>query len=200
LRWWKINWDFAVEKAQCQSGLEMIVKDHTGSVIAAKSLSRSGILDPTVGEALASLHAVRLGQELGGSAIILEGDAKQVVEAINSDVSNVSRFGHLVEDIRLTLKSFPRWRCVFANRNANVAAQQDNLARGATRFIIDRDWKGVTRIVSVDGKIFSASRLIYESHNCFKKLKNCSKMVQLFFPKNCEKFVGENILILQLLL
>jgi hypothetical protein len=123
------------------------VKDHTGSVIAAKSLSRSGILDPTVGEALASLHAVRLGQELGGSAIILEGDAKQVVEAINSDVSNVSRFGHLVEDIRLNLKSFPRWRCVFANRNANFAAH--NLARGATRFIIDRDWKGVTRIVYV---------------------------------------------------
>jgi hypothetical protein len=89
------------------------VRDRTGSVIAAKSLSRSGILDPTVGEALASLHAVRLGQELGGSAIILEGDAKQVVEAINFDVSNVTRFGHLVRGYPPNFEIVPSWAVCF---------------------------------------------------------------------------------------
>ncbi|XP_059450979.1 uncharacterized protein LOC132181760 [Corylus avellana] len=112
-----------------------VSKDHTRTVIAAKCLTRIGNLDPTAAEALASLYAVRWCQELGRRAIILEGDAKQVVEAINSDVNNGSRFGHIVEDIRQTLKTFPRWRCAFANRNANAAAH--GLAKGATKLVMD---------------------------------------------------------------
>lgn len=143
LGWWKINWDFAIDKAQCRTGMGMLVRDHTGTIIAAKCLSRAGNLDPTAGEALASLHAIRWCQELGRQAIILEGDAKQVVDAINSDVNNGSRLGHIVEDIRQFLKTFLRWHCAFVNRNANTAAHR--LAKGATKLVMDREWKGETQ-------------------------------------------------------
>ncbi|XP_059454987.1 uncharacterized protein LOC132185199 [Corylus avellana] len=142
LGWWKINWDFAIDKSQCQTGMGMLVRDHTGMVISAKCLTRTGNLDPTVGDALASLYAIHWCQDLGGRAIILEGDAKQVVEAINFDVNNESRYGHIVEDIRQTLQTFSRWRCAFVNRNANIAAH--GLAKGATKLVMDREWKGET--------------------------------------------------------
>ena len=46
---------------------------------------RNGRTDPTAGEALTSLYAVKMCKELGGQAIILEGDAKNVVDMINSE-------------------------------------------------------------------------------------------------------------------
>lgn len=60
---WKINWDFAIDKAQCRTGMGMVVRDHTGTVIAAKCLTRIGNLDSIAWEALASLYAVRWCQD-----------------------------------------------------------------------------------------------------------------------------------------
>jgi hypothetical protein len=45
--------------------------------------------------------------------VILEGNAKLVVEAINDNCSNWSSIGHLVEDnTRSIMQSFVNWKCV----------------------------------------------------------------------------------------
>lgn len=68
--------------------------------VAARVVLRNGCVDPTVGEALASLHTVQFCQELGLSCIILEGDAQLIVIGINSSSRNWSKFGHVLEEIR----------------------------------------------------------------------------------------------------
>ena len=93
-------------------------------------------LKRTTSKALASFHAVILCRDLGIQQLFLEGDAKLVVDAINSNTSTWSHFGHIVEDTRGVLQTFPRWRCGFIHREANEVAHQ--LARVAFTNISDR--------------------------------------------------------------
>jgi ribonuclease HI len=51
-----------------------------------------------MGEATALFYAASLCRELGIHEVVFEGDAKQVVDAVNSNMSRWSRFGHLIED------------------------------------------------------------------------------------------------------
>jgi hypothetical protein len=50
-------------------------------------------------------------QSLGLHKIVLEEDAKVVLEALGKKAINSSRYGHLVEDIWVILNSFPHWQC-----------------------------------------------------------------------------------------
>ncbi|XP_059436227.1 uncharacterized protein LOC132169166 [Corylus avellana] len=138
----KINWDVAIDKLHERMGIGVVIRGENGQVIAAMSKTTLGLLEPTMGEALAAYHAVCLGRNLGMQNIYLEGDAKQVVEAINSQTSTWSRFGHLIDDTRGILRSFSSWRCNFVYRNANEAAHR--LAKAAITDISDRIWRDTT--------------------------------------------------------
>ena len=69
----------------------------------------------------------------------LEGNAKQVVEAVNSTDCTWSRLGHHLVDTCWILYKFSRWRYGFVNWEANYTAQQ--LAKTATKDIIDSIWR-----------------------------------------------------------
>ncbi len=69
-----------------------------GHVLAAKSFTIVGPLEPIVAEALAALHAVEFNRDLRLRRIILEGDTLQVVNAMKSTSHNWSKYGQLVED------------------------------------------------------------------------------------------------------
>jgi ribonuclease HI len=104
--WWKANWDVAIDKISGRIGVGVVVRDDQGQMVIARSLTRMGRLDPTTSEALASYFAARLCKENGGTSLILEGDAKLVVDALNSNNCNWSRFGHIVNDTRRILHTF----------------------------------------------------------------------------------------------
>jgi hypothetical protein len=97
---------------------------------------RQGLFEPVMGEAIASYEATRICKELSIPKGWLEGDAKIIVDALNSDERILSRYGHLVEDTRSILQSFPSWKCDFVHREANEAAHR--LAKAATTYISDR--------------------------------------------------------------
>ena len=137
LQWWKANWDYVVDKAFNRMGMGIVIHDHCGEVVAARSIMINGRTDPMAREALTSLYAVKMCKELGGQAIILEGDAKNVVDVINSEDKCGNHFGHLVEDARQILKTIPHWRCEYVNQTGNEAAHA--LAKRATKFVIDKD-------------------------------------------------------------
>ena len=99
-------------------GIGVVIREEKGRVVAAMSKTRQGILEPSTGEAFGAFHAARLITELGLQNLILEGDAKQIVEAISSHTSTWSRYGHLVDDTKRLLCSLPRWKCVFTHRNS----------------------------------------------------------------------------------
>ncbi|XP_059436709.1 uncharacterized protein LOC132169743 [Corylus avellana] len=136
--WCKVNWDVGFAKSSDIMGLGIIVRDSRSNVLATRSLTRKVLLEPIMGEVLASYYAALLCKELALTYVILEGDAKQVVDAIVSKGNCWSRFGHLVEDTRTVLLAFTEWKCVHINRTANNVVHK--LAKMATSDIIDRTW------------------------------------------------------------
>jgi ribonuclease HI len=140
--WVKANWDVAVDKSSGMVGIGVVIREDQGRVIAAMSKHRRGALEATTGEALAAFHAADFCREMGLKCINLEGDAKQVVDAINSPTMVWNRFGHLVEDTRRILHSLTSWKCTFVNREANEAAHR--LARAAITNVSDRFWRDST--------------------------------------------------------
>jgi hypothetical protein len=74
--------------------------------------------------------------------LLLEGDAKQIVEAINSGTGTWSSFGHLIEDSRHMLFTLSRGRCAFVSCEANKVAYR--LAKTATIDVNDRIWRDNT--------------------------------------------------------
>jgi hypothetical protein len=60
---------------------------------------------------------------MGLNNICLEGDAKLVVNAVNSRESNWTRIGHLVGDLKMLLYTFTQWEVRHVGREANFAAR-----------------------------------------------------------------------------
>jgi ribonuclease HI len=85
-------------------------------VVAAKSFTRKGLLEPVAAEDLAAIMAIQLFRELGFQRLYLEGDAKIVVDTVLSTEPDWSRKGHLVEDIRVELQSLQCWKMVYVRR------------------------------------------------------------------------------------
>jgi ribonuclease HI len=96
-----------------QMGLGAMIRDSTRTMLAARCEIRRGILSPVAAEAKAALLTVRLCCELGFRKIHLEGDAKIVVDAVNSNEEDRSWVGHLFEDIKGELSSFDGWKMSF---------------------------------------------------------------------------------------
>jgi hypothetical protein len=46
----------------------------------------------------------------------LEGDSKNLVDAVNGDVANWSLMGHIVEDIKIELRNFTQWKMSFIKK------------------------------------------------------------------------------------
>jgi ribonuclease HI len=109
-------------------GLGVVVWDSHGNFCAAKGKMWTGWLDPTSTEAWAALMAIDLCHDLGVQRVILEGDAKSLVDAVNSTERDDSCRGQLVADIQLSVTSFQDWQMVYAprqvNRIAHCLAQQ----------------------------------------------------------------------------
>ena len=65
LGWHKVNWDAALGVQSGRMGLGVVIRDHMGRLVAARSLSRQGGLDPDAAEAMAALLATQTAHELG---------------------------------------------------------------------------------------------------------------------------------------
>ena len=71
-------------------GLGVIIRDYKGLVSAALSRTLISLQDPVIGEAMGALGTAEFCKDLKFSNVILEGDSKQVVEAILSKGPNWS--------------------------------------------------------------------------------------------------------------
>jgi hypothetical protein len=61
----KVHWDAAVGKQEGRIGLGAVIRDYQGELVAAKSLTYAGLLEPTAAEAVAATMAIRLAQTEG---------------------------------------------------------------------------------------------------------------------------------------
>lgn len=97
-----------------------------------------GYLAPAAAEAQAALLAIQLCRELGFIKVHLEGDAKGVVDAVNSGNVDTSWLGHVIEDIKLELNSLAHWKFTFVRRKGNQIAHC--LAKFAVLNCITDSW------------------------------------------------------------
>lgn len=112
----KINWDAAMGEKCGRIGLGVIARDCWGRVLIARSMTK--MLDVHLATA-AALAAVK---ELGANGLIIEGDAKKVVQAVNSHLPCNSSYRHLMEDIQAGMEAFSNSSFNFIPRYGNFAA------------------------------------------------------------------------------
>jgi ribonuclease HI len=110
-------------------GLGAVLRDSQGNLVAAKCVSRLGRLAPAAAEALAAMLAIKLCREVGCLRVQFEGDAKGVIDAVNSPEVNNSWMGQAIQDIRVELQPLADWKFTFVKREGNIAAH--NLAKYA---------------------------------------------------------------------
>lgn len=79
----------------------MIVRDELGLVLASMGTTIPFITDPTVAKAMAAWKAVAFGSDLGFQRVNLEGNALEIVNVLQHASSFWSRYGQLIEDVRL---------------------------------------------------------------------------------------------------
>ena len=104
----------------------------------ARSLTRNGHLEPTPAEAITTFYGASLCQFLRVQLIFLECDSLVVINALVSTNCNGSKFGHIVDDLRVMLNSFSQWKCGHVRRDVDRVAQY--LTKVATKYVMDRTW------------------------------------------------------------
>ncbi|XP_059454956.1 uncharacterized protein LOC132185163 [Corylus avellana] len=122
--WMKVNVDAALNKKEGKMGFGLVMRDHEGRVVVAKSIVRLGTWDSAAAEALAAYFGGISGHEQGVQQLILEGDAKQIIEAIKDEGQNLSLLGQLIEDVRIGLNAIPMWNVEHVHREANKVAHR----------------------------------------------------------------------------
>lgn len=101
----KLNVDAALFEDSFQTSIGMVLRSHDGEFIAARSMIFSLLLSPDEGEALGFFEALSWIKSWGLTNVIVEGDAKVVVDAIKSSSVNNSIFGDYVAASRSIIRS-----------------------------------------------------------------------------------------------
>ncbi|XP_018813588.2 uncharacterized protein LOC108985665 [Juglans regia] len=119
---YKANWDASVDQVQSRMGVGVVIRNWEGSVTATLRSSRCIFLDAKLAEAMAALRAVLLCKQLGISRVLLEGDALNVVNDINSEAKDWSSVGLIIQDIKAELQNLEYGSIQFISRNSNCIA------------------------------------------------------------------------------
>jgi hypothetical protein len=96
--------------------------------------------DASEAEALAAANGVIFCKELGYTNIIFEGDAMQIIKAIEVEDPCLRSYGHIIDCIRGELRCFENARFIHVRREANIAAH--TLAKLATTHVTLSTWRG----------------------------------------------------------
>jgi ribonuclease HI len=118
----KVNWDASINKNKGWIGMGMIARDSNGACLGAKNVTKDLLTDSATAEAMAALSAMYFCREVGFFEVILEGDAIQVLQAINSDPPFLSKFGHFIESIHHEKRNFKSVDFSFIPREGNAVA------------------------------------------------------------------------------
>ncbi|XVF82801.1 hypothetical protein PTKIN_Ptkin16aG0079000 [Pterospermum kingtungense] len=119
---YKVNFDGAVHMEEAVGGAGVVIRDWRGHIIGAMHATTNGISTAELAEAKAATIALNFAKDLGLSNIILEGDASNIITAINSSQLDLSPIGNLIEEVRAICKDFRACQTRHVKREANMAA------------------------------------------------------------------------------
>jgi ribonuclease HI len=136
--WLKMNCDAVLDERGRRIGMGVILRDEAGCFRAAWSRSRTDLPDPAAAKASALFLGVSFCKNLGIPNLIIESDSQVIVSVVRVQEASNSRYGHLVDDIRVILRFFSKWKIVHVRRLSNRAAH--GLARAALHNVMDCNW------------------------------------------------------------
>ncbi len=134
----KVNWDASLNMKDRYVGIGIVARDHSGNFMGARAITKKVIGSPTLAETMATLEAVLFCKECGFFEVILEGDAKQVVNDVNAGKTDLSAAGLFVDDILSELKGLRYVKVAHIGRNSNNVAHV--LAKEASAKFLDMAW------------------------------------------------------------
>ncbi|XP_061993334.1 uncharacterized protein LOC133711194 [Rosa rugosa] len=127
----KMNFDGACDVKNRVCGLGVVFRDHQGLLKGALAVPQVGNIPPRSVEALALLHGLRFAIHVGFSNLEVEGDALSVINTLHDSSDDLSFEGHIIDEVKSLVKSFPICSCYFVKREGNKVAHR--LAKEALR-------------------------------------------------------------------
>lgn len=143
----KANIDVALFADSKEMGFVIVLHNEWGRHLFSRTHVMPGTYLPEEGEAIGLHEALSWIKDLGISRVIIEMDAKIVVDTVNEVISPNSILGDIVDGCKRALLNSPNFSVRWIPRDANVTAHR--LARSARSFSSPHYW--VERPTCVDG-------------------------------------------------
>jgi ribonuclease HI len=102
------------------------------------TITKKVVTTPKVTEVMAALEAILFCKNAGFFTVLLEGDAKQMVNEVNNSFLNLSTAGHFIEGIILEMQWLKYESMVYVGREANNVTRC--LANEAFSMAVDSVW------------------------------------------------------------
>ena len=97
---YKANFDAALFEHLGFAGLGVVMRDDRGNVLAILSQKIALPQSVEMAEALAAKRALQLASEMSFLRVVVEGDCKRVVQALQAPGRSLTMYGHVIEDVR----------------------------------------------------------------------------------------------------
>lgn len=97
-----------------------MIRDSRGSFVGAIMGKLSWCASPAVIEAMAIRSGILLGSQLGLTSVVVESDAKAVINMINGQIVTSQELGVLIHDVQALGRSFQVCSFSFACRSCNM--------------------------------------------------------------------------------
>ena len=121
----KLNCDACFKSCSSSGSWGFLIRDSDGDVVITGRGKVDQLLNAFQGELIACLQGIQTAIELGIGKLIVETDAKMVVQALSSNAFDDSAVGVLVAEIKsLASSNFISFKCVFRVRECNRAANE----------------------------------------------------------------------------
>lgn len=118
----KLNFDAAIFSNTSSSGFGAIIRNGMGEVMVGLLARGPYIASSKEGEVLACRKALEFAIDFGFREIVLEGDNATVMKSLMSPQVNMSRLGHIYEDICILATGFRSQTISCFRRGANGVA------------------------------------------------------------------------------
>ena len=128
---YKVNYDGAMFNQQNRAGLDVVIRNIEGAIMA--SMSQQIPLPTTVAQvkALAARRAAAFALEVGINKAILEDDSETIVKELMESTPSLALHGHLLQDVKSLQNSFNFLSFTHVHRQGNNVAH--TLARRAIK-------------------------------------------------------------------
>ncbi|KAK3211757.1 hypothetical protein Dsin_016463 [Dipteronia sinensis] len=136
--YFKINCDAAINEKEGGISLGIVIRDHSGAVMASCSLTLAAFFDANTAETMAIYRGLIFSRDCGLFPCVIESDAAAVVKWINENSHRDSISGNILAEISALVSSLHVISVSHIPRLANNVAH--GLAKSALMVVEDRFW------------------------------------------------------------